>query len=37
MVVNYCFHAFGATIVDFDTVSVIEPVEVVVFRKMLIK
>ena len=37
MVVDYCFHAFGATIADFDTLSVKDAVEVVVLRKMLIK
>ena len=37
MIANYCFHVFGATIADLDTISVEEFVEVVVFRKMLIK
>ena len=34
---NDCFHAFGATIVDFDAVSVKDLVEAVVLRKMLVK
>ena len=34
MVVNYCFHAFGATIADFDVVSVKDLVEAVVLRTM---
>ena len=37
MVGNYYFHAFGATIADFDVVSVKDLVEAVVSRKMLIK
>ena len=37
MVVNYCVHAFGATITTFDIVSVEDLVEAVAFRKMLIK
>ena len=37
MVGNYCFHAFGETITDFDTVSVKDLVEEVVLRKVLIK
>ena len=36
MVVNYFFHAFGATITEFDTVSVKKFVEVTILRKMLI-
>ena len=35
MVGNYCFHAFGATIADFDAVSVKDLVEAVVLRKCL--
>ena len=37
MIVNYCFHAFGATIADLDVVSVEYLVEAVVLTKMLIK
>ena len=37
MVVNYCLHAFGATIADSEAVSVEDLVEAVVLRKMLIK
>ena len=37
MVVNYCFHDFGATIADFDAVSVKDLVEAVVLKKMLVK
>ena len=37
MIVNYCFHVFGATIADFDAVSVEDFVETVVLKKMLIK
>ena len=38
MVVNYCFHAFGAAISDFDdAASVKDLAEAVVLRKMLIK
>ena len=36
MVVNYFFHAFGATITEFDTASVKKFVEVTILRKMLI-
>ena len=32
MVGNYCFHAFGATIADFDAVSVQDLVEAVVLK-----
>ena len=37
MIVNYCFHVFGATIVDLDAVSVEDLVEAVVSRKILTK
>ena len=37
MIVNYCFHVFGAAIADLDVVSVEDLVEAVVSRKMLIK
>ena len=37
MIVNYCFHVFGATTADLDAVSVEDFVEAVVFKKMLIK
>ena len=37
MIVNYCFHVFGATIADAHAVSVEDLVEAVVLRKMLIK
>ena len=37
MIVNYCFHVFGATIADLDAVSVEDLVEAVVSRKILIK
>ena len=37
MIVNYCFHVFGATIADLDAVSVEDFVETVVLKKMLIK
>ena len=37
MIVNYCFHVFGAAIADLDAVSVEDSVEAVVFKKMLIK
>ena len=37
MVFGYSFHAFGATIADFDVVSVEDLVEAVVFRKIIIK
>ena len=37
MVFNYRLHAFGATITDFDTVSVVDLVEAVVSRKILNK
>ena len=37
MIINYFFHVFGATIADLDAVSVEDFVEVVIFRKMLIK
>ena len=37
MIANYCFHVFGATIVDLGAVSVEDLVEEVVSRKMLIK
>ena len=37
MIVNYCFHVFGATIADLDVVSVEDLVEAVVSRKILIK
>ena len=37
MVVNYCFHVFGATIADFDAVSVEDLVEAMVLWKMLSK
>ena len=40
MVVNYCFNTFSATsttIADSDTVSVKDPVEAVVLRKMPVK
>ena len=36
MVGNYCFHAFGATIADFDTVYVKGLVEALVLRKILV-
>ena len=36
MVVNYFFHTFGATVTEFDTVSVKNFVEVIILRKMLI-
>ena len=35
MAVNPCLHAFGATITDFDTVSLEDLLEVVIFWKML--
>ena len=37
MFVNYCFHTFGATIADFDAVSVKDLMETVLFRKMFVK
>ena len=37
MIVNYCFHVFGAAIAGLDVVSVEDLVEAVVSRKMLIK
>ena len=37
MIINFCFHVFGATIADRDAVSVEDLVEVVISRKMLIK
>ena len=37
MIINYCFHVFGATMADLDAVSVEDLVEVVVSRKLLIK
>ena len=37
MIVNYFFHAFGATIADLDAVSVEDLVEAVVLRKRVIK
>ena len=37
MIVNYCFHVFGASIADLDAVSAEDFVEAVVFKKMLIK
>ena len=37
MIVNYCFHVFGATVADLDAVSVEDLVEVMVSRKMLVK
>ena len=37
MIVNCCFHVFGATVADLDAVSVKDLVEVMVSRKMLIK
>ena len=37
MIVNYCFHVFGATIADLDAVSDEGLAEAVVSRKMLIK
>ena len=37
MIVNYCFHAYGTTIADFDGVFVKDFVEVVVLGKALIK
>ena len=37
MIVNYCFHVFGATIADLDTLSVEDLVEAVVLMKMFIK
>lgn len=37
MIVNFCFYAFGATIAEFDAVSVKDLAEAVVLRKMLIK
>ena len=37
MIVNYCFHIFGTTIADFETVFVEDLVEAVVLRKTLIK
>ena len=33
MVVNYCFHAFGATMAGLDAVSIKDLVEAVVLRK----
>ena len=36
MIINYCFHVFGATIADLD-VSVEGFVEAVIITKMLIK
>ena len=35
MIVNYCFHVFGVTIVDLDAVSVEDLVEAVVLGKWL--
>ena len=35
MIVTYCFHAFGATIADFDAVSEKYLVKTVVLRKYL--
>ena len=35
MIVNHCFHVFGATIADLDAASVEDLVEAVVSRKML--
>ena len=32
MVINYCFHAFGATKADFDAVSVKYLVEAAIFH-----
>ena len=37
MIVNYCFHVFGATIANLEAVSVEDLMEVVVLRKMFIK
>ena len=37
MIINYCFHAFGSTVADFDAVSLKDLVEAVVLRKMLTK
>ena len=37
MIVNYCFHVFGANIADLGAFSVEDFVEAVAFRKMLIK
>ena len=36
MIVNYCFHVFGATIAELDAVSIEDLVEAVVLRKILI-
>ena len=36
MVGNYCFHAFGAAIADFDAASVKDLVGAVIWRKMLV-
>ena len=37
MIVKYCVHVFGASIVDHDAVPVEDLVEAVVSRKTLIK
>ena len=37
MILNNCFHGFGATIADLDAVSVEDLFEAVVSRTMLIK
>ena len=37
MIINYCFHVFGATIADLDAVSVEDLVETVSSKKTLIK
>ena len=36
MIINYCFHVFGATIADVEAVFVEDLVKAVVSRKMLI-
>ena len=37
MVLNYCFHALGATIANFDSASVKDLVEAAILKKILIK
>ena len=37
MIVNFCFHVFGATIADLHAVSVEDFVDALVRRKMLMK
>ena len=37
MIINSCFHVFGATIADLDAVSVEDLVETVDSKKTLIK